>query len=370
MRVLLIGTDEKVFEENSNVQNRLKNYSSHLDYLTQVVLVKSERSLVQTDKMKIVPVLNTGKLSIFRLLKTALKQDPMDVVSTQDPAFLGLVGWIVSKRKKAVLHLQIHTDIANSDYTKSLRGKIEWLVARCVIKKAKRVRAVSNRVVENILKRLEVPRSLFSVLPIYVGNVSHDEVDLRTEEKLKNFTNRHELNILIMSRLEGEKRVEYCLEAFKKLVGKGHKVGLVVVGEGSRKIALKKFVEKNGLTEHVVFFEWTNTPELFYRNCDILWSNSLYEGFGMTIIESLANGCPVLSSDVGIAKEVIINGQNGFVYGVHDKKKLFEILENIVHDMTQVRSMKGKDSNVDNVMSYANEEDYTNRIVSDWQNII
>lgn len=81
-------------------------------------------------------------------------------------------------------------------------------------------------------------------------------------------------------------------------------------------------------------------------------------------------GCPVLSSNVGIAKEVIISGQNGFVYDAHDKKRLFEILENMVHDINQVKSMKGIKSNVQSVMSYLDESDYTKRIVSNWKDSI
>lgn len=245
-----------------------------------------------TDNLKIVPVLNTGKMSIFKLLKAVLKEGDIDVISSQDPSFLGLVGWVASIKNKSSLHLQIHTDIANKDYTKSFRGRIEWLVARFVIKKAKNIRVVSNKIVENIQKRLNVDNSLFSVLPIYVNNTSSPDIDLRAEEKLKNFTNRHELNILILARIEIEKRIGESLEMFRKIIGKGHNVGLVIVGDGSQKVKLKNYVDKNGLSEHVSFFEWTNTPELFYKNCDILWCNSLYEGFGMTVVEALTNGVP------------------------------------------------------------------------------
>jgi putative flippase GtrA len=48
---------------------------------------------------------------------------------------------------------------------------------------------------------------------------------------------------------------------------------------------------------------WCDDPASYYKTADCFLITSDYEGYGMTIVEALAAGCPVVSTDVGIAKE-------------------------------------------------------------------
>ncbi len=59
------------------------------------------------------------------------------------------------------------------------------------------------------------------------------------------------------------------------------------------------------LDDNVVLDGWQNKETIYsyYKTADLLLVTSDYEGYGMTIIEALASGLPVLSTDVGIARE-------------------------------------------------------------------
>jgi glycosyltransferase involved in cell wall biosynthesis len=79
----------------------------------------------------------------------------------------------------------------------------------------------------------------------------------------------------------------------------------VIVGDGSEKNKLK-------LDDNVVLDGWQNKETIYsyYKTADMLLVTSDYEGYGLTIIEALAAGLPVLSTDVGIAREAGVEVTN------------------------------------------------------------
>lgn len=71
----------------------------------------------------------------------------------------------------------------------------------------------------------------------------------------------------------------------------------MVVGSGPEK--LKK-------VKNVVLENWVDQETLFsyYKTADIFLSTSLYEGYGMSMVEARAAGCPIVATDAGIAPEI------------------------------------------------------------------
>ena len=57
---------------------------------------------------------------------------------------------------------------------------------------------------------------------------------------------------------------------------------------------------------NVIFEKWIDRETLFsyYKTVDLFLVTSLYEGYGMTLVEAQAAGCPIISTDVGVAREV------------------------------------------------------------------
>jgi len=102
----------------------------------------------------------------------------------------------------------------------------------------------------------------------------------------------------MVSRLEKEKNIPLAISAMKDMTKKYPKIGLVIVGSGSEKKNLK-------LNNNVVLDGWRDKETIYsyYKSADLLLVTSDYEGYGLTIIEALASGLPVLSTDVGIARE-------------------------------------------------------------------
>lgn len=370
MKILLIGSDENVFDSKSPVRHRLEKYASQVEHITSMIASKKPREEVVEEKYNIVPVYGKNRvITFFRMLSRAKKIKDIDMVSGRDTGFLGLIGYFVAKKLKTKFHLQIHTEVSNKAYIKGLRGFIQWQIAKFLIPRADGIRTVSRKIITDLEKKGIKIKAKVNVLPIYVRPTDDEGERIEDPEGFYDFRKRHDVNMLILSRLEVEKGVMEALEVLRDVLLKKNNIGLVIVGKGTQKNKLEKFVKENNMGDHVIFYDWTTTPSYFYRKSDILWLNSAFEGYGMTIIEAGLFGCPVFSTKVGVATEVIKDGENGFLYEVGDTQKVKEILMNIAENPEMVKSMKGRVISNTNIINYVSEDDYVSKIAEDWKSL-
>ena len=83
--------------------------------------------------------------------------------------------------------------------------------------------------------------------------------------------------------------------------------------------SLKDLTTELGICDNVVFNTHTNQPERVFQHATASLLTTQYEGFGMTIMESIHNGCPVVSYDVRYGpSELIIDGENGLLIDAGD----------------------------------------------------
>lgn len=152
-----------------------------------------------------------------------------------------------------------------------------------------------------------------------------------------------ENSILTMSRLVPAKGIDRLIEALN-LIKKSINFNLYIGGdinsqnaskeEKATKKLLLDLIEKYHLKDRVTFLGQLNHKEVaaYYRNTDLFVLPSRYEPFGLTTMEAMACGSICLISNVAGSKEVIIDGLNGFVIDMHDRKlfakKILDILKN------------------------------------------
>ncbi len=108
------------------------------------------------------------------------------------------------------------------------------------------------------------------------------------------------VKFLVVSRLEPEKNVALAIRSFAQ-VGKTDSC-LIIVGDGGERQTFEAQVRELDIADRV-FFEGKQEPDAYFKIADLVLFPSRYEGYGMVIIEALAAGKPVLSTDVGIARE-------------------------------------------------------------------
>jgi glycosyltransferase involved in cell wall biosynthesis len=120
--------------------------------------------------------------------------------------------------------------------------------------------------------------------------------------------------LLFVGRLHERKGLDLFLPIFKEILKERDAV-LKIVGSGEKEKALKQQAEKLDLKEHVKFLGFLPDSEMRKElsSASIFVSPSRYEGFGITLLEAMASGLPLVSTETGIAGEVVKEGDNGFL---------------------------------------------------------
>ena len=312
MRVLQIGSDRSIFDEKSASAARMRAYGKRFGELDMIIfsLRPASRKLGAGWKHTV----REARLSEhaharatnsfarflypFGAIRLAFTLPKPDVVSVQDPFEAGITGWIIARLRGAALHVQVHTDFLSPEFARlSFLNRLRVLIAGFVLRRAARVRVVSERIKISLEKKCSL-RAPITVLPIFVDVEKYRNTQLGT--KLSAREHLFQTKLLVVSRLEPEKNVGLVIHAFAKAAPE--KSCLIIIGEGSEKEALHKMAHDRGIAKWV-FFEGQTDPAQYYKMADLVLAPSLYEGYGMVVVEALASGTPVISADVGVARE-------------------------------------------------------------------
>ena len=175
-----------------------------------------------------------------------------------------------------------------------------------LIKKAKGITAVSKDLLDNLFKR-DDSELITQVIPNVVGE---DTFYYRDDAE-----NRNKKTLLHVSEFNEEsKNIKGILTAFRELLHIRKDVELLLVGYGKDKEMLIEEVSTLGISDHVRFKGklYPDAIAKLMSEASLFVFNSRYETFGIVIIEALLCGCPVVSTPVGIAKE-LIHDKNGLL---------------------------------------------------------
>jgi phosphatidylinositol alpha-1,6-mannosyltransferase len=121
------------------------------------------------------------------------------------------------------------------------------------------------------------------------------------------------LTVARMDSREQRKGHDRVIAAIPQLVGKGHDVIYVVLGEGDDQPRLVALANKNGVGDRVWFMGAVGRQTVIdaYRAADLFVMPSTSEGFGIAFLEAMASGTPALGLAVGGARDALADGELG-----------------------------------------------------------
>lgn len=342
VKILSIGTDRKLFEKGSAVRARAAEYGGLFGELHVVVFAKRSLGLKPEKIADNVWIYPTGSATRAHYVTDAISKGAEIMkaggewaITTQDPFECGLAGLGLKRRTGARLVVQAHTDFLSKEFRYgSILNPIRLAVARIVVPNADRLRVVSGRIAESAAGRYGLPRERVSVLPIFVDAAASEGAV--PERKPFPFT------VLMASRLTKEKNILLALDAVAGVVLKHPEAGLVIVGEGPERAVLERKARESGISANVAFMPWTNSLSGWYKAADAFLLTSLYEGYGMTLVEAAAAGCPIATTDVGVARELIRDGEDSFVCPVGDAGCLTAALSTLLENPDKRRAFSEK----------------------------
>ncbi len=125
---------------------------------------------------------------------------------------------------------------------------------------------------------------------------------------------------------------------------KDRKETLVLIGSGEEKNKYIEYIKKNNI-KNIILMDYLKKADLFevLRSGDYFITLSKEDIFGHTTLEAMANGLPVISSDKVVAsKEVIVNGENGFLVDIDNEKQIKEALDkaNTLNPLKAIKTAK------------------------------
>ncbi|SDI28249.1 N-acetyl-alpha-D-glucosaminyl L-malate synthase BshA [Natribacillus halophilus] len=202
------------------------------------------------------------------------------------------------------------TDITVLAYDPSLQNIIRYGIDR-----SDKVTGVSHFLIEQTREQLGISRPMEPIHNFVPPNVTlaHDQQALRQGYGIDN----DEDVIVHMSNFRPVKRVEDVIRAFK-LIRRERKSKLLLIGDGPERHSLEKLVHECSLEQDVLFLGSQNQIYELLALADLMLLLSEKESFGLTALEAMAVGVPVVGTDVGGIPEVINDRETGLICPVYD----------------------------------------------------
>ena len=183
---------------------------------------------------------------------------------------------------------------------------------------------------------IAISKSVKSSLTKYFGTspehitVIYNGVDINKYTcTYKTFSNH--VKLIYVGRLIKEKGVQVTLKALA-LLSPNFNYEFTVVGDGIYKTELEKLCSSLGLNDKVTFVgDRHNISELLSRANIFIHMPIWEEGFGITVVEALANGLICITNDRGALPEIITDGKDGYIVPKDDYYALAEKIKEIIY---------------------------------------
>ncbi len=139
--------------------------------------------------------------------------------------------------------------------------------------------------------------------------------------------NRKKCSLITASRLATEKHVDWIAEAVVKARRIVPELTLDIYGEGPECKKLKGIIENHGAQEYIKLCGQQNLDEI-YKKYEAYVAGSTSEGFGLTLMEAVGSGLPIIGFDVRYGNQNFIDdGENGYKIPVNDRMESSERIE-------------------------------------------
>lgn len=136
------------------------------------------------------------------------------------------------------------------------------------------------------------------------------------------------------SRITDRKGLNYLIEAIKKLSEKYPQIYLEIMGDGNAREKLETLTESLNLKDKVKFLGRIPREEIapYYQRASVFVLPSFNEGMSNAMLEALAVGLPIITTDTGGAKELVKEGENGYIIKTRDVDDIVGKIEILINN--------------------------------------
>jgi glycosyltransferase involved in cell wall biosynthesis len=139
------------------------------------------------------------------------------------------------------------------------------------------------------------------------------------------------------------------LKACSILQAQGYKnYTLLVVGDGPQRQELEFFVNSNKLENQVKWVGYVEYEQVgaYFQQADVFVFPTLEDVWGLVAVEAMMFGKPILCSKWGGAVELLVDGENGYVFDPHNPEKLAELMSQFINSPDLINRMGEKSKQI------------------------
>ena len=268
---------------------------------------------------------------ILAMSKYLLQHKP-DVILTPNVRHTALA----LRARRFVSHsTQIHVNVHNT-YSKTFQNlsaqkrrkrikKISALYPRC-----NGIIPVSNGVAEDLCSLTKLPQETLTTIYNPVVTRKLDELAAEPVEHPWFADNKRPI-ILGVSRIEKTKNLPLLVGAFEQ-VRQQLPCRLMLVGDGTQYATIETRTQASPFCEDITLVGHQNNPYNYMKNASLFVLSSSWEGFGNSLVEAMATGTPVVSTDCPNGpREILDNGRYGPLVPVDDETALARAMLKTLH---------------------------------------
>jgi phosphatidylinositol alpha-1,6-mannosyltransferase len=217
----------------------------------------------------------------------------------------------------------------------ALNSNILLMFKRFVINTADKV-TVNSSVTEAKVKQI-APITATPIVRIPTGILPAPECSQEKVQTLRRSLQQspNEKLLLFVGRLSEEKGVGDAIKVLKILHNKQRYYRLIIVGEGHDKLDFIALAKSLNIIEKVNFIGWVDSKDIYtyFRACDVFVGPSKQaesgwiEAQGLTFVEAMQVGCPVIGTNSGGIPDAVINGKTGWLVEPGNKNELADKIQ-------------------------------------------
>ena len=275
---------------------------------------------------------------IFKLIKF-IRENKVDIVHTS----IRLADWYGRVSAKLAGVPLIFSTIHNTDYWRRERKYIVYsILDQLLLVFNTHIIAVSYGVKNFLVRWQSVSPDKITV--IHNGIDVEEFTDSTSIEKLRDlFGLQTDVPAVgFTGRIERQKGLHIFLHAAQYILQSGRPVQFLIVGDGSLRRELESLAKKLEIEQHIIFtgFRSDRSEVLtILRFLDIFVMPSLWEGLGLSIIEAMRAGKPVVASNVDGIPEVVLDQETGILVPPSEPKALADAICTLLDSPEKCREM-------------------------------
>ena len=317
-----IGGAEKLLLNTINLQ--IINHEVHLVYFKKIEDLLPE--LNKKVKVKNIPL----SLFVSKNLRNYFKSVNPNIIHTH----LGHAD-IIGIWSSRGLNNKVFCTMHNIHFKKNYLDKIFFRIYRYLflrVSKDIRVISISKSVEHHVINRLKLNKRqsflLYNAIPLVSNTKSRENI--RQDLKIS----QDKIILLFLGRLTKQKSIDTLLKSIKLLKDKGYGklFELLIVGDGNLRRPLELMAQGLEINNMIRFEGNKLKVSDYFKIADIFILPSVWEGFGIVILEAFSAKTAVIASSIEGPSELIKNNVNGLLFEpknyVELSKKIIKLMDN------------------------------------------